>query len=289
MRKEVNLHFGSTSRGPGKVVENLSRGFVELGWTVTANAPIKRDVYQGCLQSVSALNHLDRDVVVGPNLFVIPSDWGQFCKKFDHYIVPCNWVKDIYLSYEEMSHATIDVWPVGIDVNTWNKTTNFSNRRILVYFKSRKETELNEITSYLDKKGLNYEVLRYGSYKEKDLYDACLRCDSCILLTGTESQGIAYMQILSTGIPCYVIDKTDFDYFDQYKKNPPYATSVPYFNDKCGIRDSIFTIEHYEKFLDKLESFNPRSYIEENFSLIKCAQNYIQILEKYKTEVVYGT
>ena len=282
MNKIINLHFASAERGPGRVVENLARGLKILGWDIYANADIRPDVYQACLQVCEKIDLLDRRHPVGPNLFVLPSDWGDLCRKFDHYVVPCNWVANIYSKYDVMDHATIDVWPVGINVNIWKNPNINVGRKVLIYFKNREEYELKNLIDMLDKEGTSYEVIRYGSYQENDLYQACLRCSHCILLTGTESQGIAYMQILSMGLPCYVINKDKFDYFEELNSNPPSASSVPYFDDRCGVVRSSFNTQDFLEFSDKVRDYAPRSYIEENFTLDKCAQNYIDILKKYE-------
>ena len=62
---------------------------------------------------------------------------------------------------------------------------------------------------------MDYVVLNYGSYTELDLLSAGEQSLFAILNTSTESQGIAYQEILSMGVPCYVIDKK---IWDKYKK-----------------------------------------------------------------------
>jgi len=280
MKKEVNLHFNSISRGPGKVVENLAKGLVENGWSVYANDTLRKDVYQGCLQEVHAIGALEKSTLMGPNLFVVPSEWGEFCKRFDRYIVPSLWVKKKYAEYTELSHATIDVWPVGIDTEVWTKTTASAKPKVLVYFKSREQSELDNVTKVLNQNSIDFKVLKYGDYDEKSLYTACIECNCCILLTGTESQGIAYMQILSMGLPIYVINKSKFDYFGKYKETPVDSTSVPYFDKSCGFVDNSFIEDNFLRFLSSLSDFDPFSFIRERFTTKRCAKEYIDILEK---------
>lgn len=280
MKKEVNLHFNSTSRGPGKVVENLAKGLIENGWSAYANNTPRKDVYQGCLQEVQAISVLEKSTLMGPNLFVVPSEWGEFCKKFDRYIVPSLWVKNKYTEYTELLHATIDVWPVGIDTEVWTKTTPSIKPKVLVYFKSREQSELDNVTNVLKQNSIDFKILKYGSYDEKELYTSCIECNCCILLTGTESQGIAYMQILSMGLPIYVINKSKFDYFGKYKESPIDSTSVPYFDKSCGFVDNSFIEDNFLRFLSSLSDFDPFSFIRERFTTKKCAKEYIDILEK---------
>ena len=217
---------------------------------------------------------------MGPNFFVVPSGWGEFCKRFDRYIVPSLWVKKKYAEYTELSHATIDVWPAGIDTAVWTKTTSNAKPKVLVYFKSREQSELDNVTKVLDQNSIDFKVLKYGDYDEKDLYTACIECNCCILLTGTESQGIAYMQILSMGLPIYVINKSKFDYFGKYKETPVDSTSVPYFDKSCGFVDNSFIEDNFLRFLSSLSDFDPFSFIRERFTTKRCAKEYIDILEK---------
>ena len=57
------------------------------------------------------------------------------------------------------------------------------------------------------------------------------------------------------------------------------VTSAPYFNEECGIK---FTKpetleENLKTFLDKLDSFSPRAYIENNLTLASQAKAFIKI------------
>jgi len=279
--KNINIHFASVHRGPGKVVENLVLGLDKLGRKISANAMPDSDTHQICLQPVQHLGLLPRQTIMGPNLFVLPSEWGDFCLRFDHYVVPSNWVKLKYSEFNNLNHATIDTWPVGIDTDSWKKETIRKNK-ILVYLKHRPEEDLKSVTSILDKMNLDFSVLQYGSYNESELYSACLECDSCILITGTESQGIAYMQILSMGLPCYVLNTDMWDFDKTYKKVP--ATSVPYFSEECGRIVSTVDENSLSRFLNDYNSFNPRKFIVENHSLVKSADDLIKIFEKYDNE-----
>lgn len=279
MKKEINLHFSSVQRGPGRVVESLARGLTSIGWKVYGNIPIQEGVVQGCLQPTQALGMLPRNSIMGPNLFIFPSEWGENCKRFDHYVVPSDWVKRKYESYEEMSSSTIDIWPAGIDTDLWSPRTKTGDD-VLVYFKSRQREELDLVIRELNSRSISHNVVEYGSYEEKDLYNSCQKAKSCILLTGTESQGIAYMQILSTGVPCFVINKSKFDYF-HYKNNPVDATSVPYFDERCGQIFDSFHIDKFEEFLQRNSQFSPRDFICESFTLEKSAKKYEDIIFKY--------
>jgi hypothetical protein len=283
LKNTVNLHFASTSRGPGKVVENLARGLNKIGWDVTGNSTsFDKEIYQGVLQSVPSLGFVGKDAIAGPNLFVLPTEWGNNCSLFDHYIVPSKWVEDKYREYDCLSHASIDVWPVGIDTDQWVKEKNSRQGRVAIYYKNRPKEDLDNLTSHLRDLNIDFGILEYGRYDEQDLYNVCHLVDAFILLTGTESQGVAYMQILSMGIPCFVLNKSKFDYMDRYVENPIPSTSVPYFNESCGIIVDEFDRHKFQDFMDKIESYDPRSFIMDNHTLEIGAKKYVEILVKYR-------
>ena len=62
------------------------------------------------------------------------------------------------------------------------------------------------------------------------------------------------------------------------------ASSVPYWDERCGVkvregasREEIY--EAFSHFLENLDSFDPRAYVEENLTVETSAQKFIEILE----------
>ena len=76
---------------------------------------------------------------------------------------------------------------------------------------------------------------------------------------------------------CYVMNKTMWD--DRPDFSWP-ATSVPYFDDKCGIVAD--EMEKFDQFINMLDTYQPRDYIVKNHTLEISAKNYIKILEEMK-------
>lgn len=290
------LYENSTTAGPGRVVKNLELGLTKLS-IEHGHKHILQPVhkaYIGLLQTIATWQNYKTygSILCGPNLFVLPSDNPELCKSFKHFIVPSKWVYDLYRQFSELDHATIDIWPVGIDTEYWcpNKSNAPITPRIdskphgMIYLKGRSSQDLNLSKRLIEASGAILEgIITYGQYQEHELKEMCSKIDFAILLTGTESQGIAYQQILSCNIPCYVFNKSYWDNEGKcYKKVE--ATSVPYFNEKCGIiADNNISVSKFrETFLDKLSEFNPRSYIEDNLGLEKQAMKYYQFLERYQ-------
>ena len=266
------FHGGvSATNGPGKVAMNLVEGLKKLGIDFVENE--ERDM-NGCLASWSPrFKDLPRETLVGPNLMVLPTDDPSVWSYFDNVVVPCEWVKNKYKKFNLPSNIYLHQWAVGIDTELFSPKKG-TKSKCLIYNKRGSRQNLELIIHTLNSLKISYIVLDYGSYTESDLLTACEQSLFAVLNTGTESQGIAYQEILATGVPCYVIDKPVWD--DQPGYSFP-ATSVPYFDDRCGIKHHNFS--RFGEFLDKLSGFESREYILDNLTLEKSANEYLNILE----------
>lgn len=170
--------------------------------------------------------------------------------------------------------------PVGIDTDKWQMVERQTEHlRCLLYYKNRSQQDLLVVKKILNKYNVEYKELHYGNYHENDLINHCKWANFCILLTGTESQGIAYMEILSTNLPCFVFNKPSWNYDGKYKTVP--ATSVPYFDKTCGEIVENIDLKKFEDFLNGVQEkkYNPSHYINENFNLKKCSQEYVNLFK----------
>lgn len=280
------LYQNDGHRGPGMVVKNLKKGLEKIGikhYDIFHSNPTKYvGILQFCYPELLFQYPSSRkeNVLVGPNLLVLPSDNPQICKSFENFITPSQWVKDLYLSFDLMKNKNIDVWPVGIDTEEWRPLLVEKDLDCLIYFKNRSEQDLKIAEAICRKNNLKYQVLKYGSYKEEELKNLCGRAKFAMLLTGTESQGVAYMQILSSNVPCYVFNNPEWKH--ESGKVSCKATSVPYWDDCCGKIAQNIDLKHFQEFLGLLgkNHFNPRKYILENHTLEKSALRYYNILRE---------
>lgn len=279
MKKLCLIYSNSSHRGPGMVVTNLKLGLQDLEIEVV-DRPNKAD-HIGCLQHPQNLsNILPLNTILGPNIFVTPQEDPDMCAKFNNFIVPSNWVRDLYYQFNEMKDKNIQVWPVGIDTERWQPCTDIhKDLDCFIYYKNRTAQDLQWVVKLLKTKNLKFELLEYGNYKELELHSFCLRSKFAILLTGTESQGIAYMNILSSGLPCYVFNKSSWT-CEKTDITVP-ASSVPYFSKDCGEIVNDIDVKHFRNFLIRVKSgeFNPRKYILKNHTLKAAAKNYISLFE----------
>jgi len=280
----------SNNRGPGKVFQNLFLGLKNISQdiTITHNEISNHITHYGCLQHIgNSINSLDKErTLFGPNLFVLPTDDPNLSRGLKHIVVPSEWVKDLYRKFSILDHANIHVWSVGIDTKEWKPLANGSFKKDLdcfVYFKNRDLISKENVMKQLDSMNLKYEFIEYGSYKEEDLKKLCDRAKFAILLTGTESQGIAYMQILSMNIPCYVFNQTTWT--SENKDICCTATSVPYFNKQCGYITNDLDASKIPTFMNELSNYTPRNFIENNHSILSSAKKYKEIITTCQNEL----
>ena len=231
-------------------------------------------------------------IVFGSACYSHPSDNPHLLDRLPirKILVPCEWMQNMC---KPAWGDKIAIWPAGIDTACW-KPAKDDNKEIdmLLYDKirwehDRYEKELIEPIKYsLEERGLTTAVIRYGYYRENEYHNLIEKSRSMLFLCEHETQGVAYQQALSCGVPILAWDRGGFwqdpvYYPDRVKFEP--VSSVPYWDDRCGIK--FQTIQEFpdklEVFLGRLKSgdFSPRDYILENLTLEKCAQEYLEIIK----------
>jgi hypothetical protein len=203
-------------------------------------------------------------------------------------LVPGPWMKRMCEPYwGDAVHA----WPVGIDTSMWDSATaDGKDVDVLIYDKVHWDYEwhkvnlIDPIRRILREWGHSFREIRYGFYQEEDFRASLARCRTMIFLGEHETQGIAYQQALSCGVPIIAWDRGGFwrdpAYFPDRVMFEP-VTSVPYWDDRCGQRFSDFA--DFEMKWDVFwfdaqgGHFTPREYILENLTLEKCARDYVEI------------
>ena len=301
MIKEVGLYYADiwpeVKDGPSKVVKNLIAGLTSLGIKVHRNTLLK---YTGVLQTYP-LEELKETALIGPNSFNLPSEYGPSVWETKRNIVaPSEWIKKRFErdlealnrtgeSYSELMmglhggdldlkhNHNVYVWPVGIDTDYFTPSIEPPKIDCLFYYKlSALSTKLRNVLKKLLDDSITYQEIIYGNYEEEELISVARSAKYCIMVASSETQGIAYQEILSMNIPMYVLDCNTTHHFKP--SNPEGVTSAPYFDDRCGIKHP--DLSRFDEFLDRLDEFSPREYILENLTLKKCASEYLSLLEK---------
>ena len=235
-------------------------------------------------------------ILFGASIFSHPLEAPGFQDRYPtvaKILVPGEWMRRMM---EPEFGAKVAVWPVGIDTELWSpsseKTCDF-----LIYDKVRWEhdayerTLLEPIRAALRSRGLKVVELRYGFYEEENFRALLRTCRAMVFLCEHETQGIAYQQALSCGVPILAWDRGGFwqdpTFYPARVQFAP-VSAVPYWDERCGVKfEKISDFGgHLDRFLAKLQSeeFAPRAYISENLTLEQSAASYLEKLDEVRRE-----
>ena len=206
-------------------------------------------------------------------------------------LVPGAWMMDMC---RPIWGDAVEAWPVGIDTDSWKPTAGADKTfDVLLYDKVRWEHDrfesslIEPVRAFLRREGRSHCELRYGSYREEEFQAALGKCRAMVFLCEHETQGIAYQQALSCGVPILAWDRGGFwqdpEYFPDRVQFTP-VTSVPYWDERCGRKFAEFSAfeGEWSEFWRSVKSgvYDPRSYILENLTLERCAQDYLAIASR---------
>lgn len=179
---------------------------------------------------------------------------------------------------------------VGIDTDDWPDLSHEpKDLDVLIYDKfrwNRSEREADIMSALLvelDRRKLSHQTLRYGGHNVTQ-YRACLARARCmVFLCEHETQGLAYQEALSSGVPVLAWDEGRL--VDPYEQTIApedlVVSSVPYFDDRCGMTfKTKDLLEALDKFLVDLPRFKPRDYVIENIGLSAGADRFLTLLDR---------
>jgi glycosyltransferase involved in cell wall biosynthesis len=235
-------------------------------------------------------------ILFGASIFehplVHPDFWTRY-PNVQKMLVPGPWMKEMFA--EHYPEENLAAWPVGIDVEEWRPKRPQDEKpdRVLLYDKVQwahdryEHVIINPIREHLREQGIEIETLRYGHYFPEDLKGALERCRAVVFLCEHETQGIAYQQMLASGVPIFAWDRggywQDPNFFPDRVRYGP-VSSVPYWDERCGLKFETADefSNRFKTFWARLQSdeFTPRDYILENLTLKKGAQHYASIAEE---------
>jgi hypothetical protein len=281
--------------GVDKVFQNLCLGLDGLGIDYQVNIPFRdlRDDDRVGVLGVGryCLDGYDRSnpIVAGVALMTHPSEWPTLCTDYPvvRYLQHSQWAADVYRPYFA---DRVALWSVGIDTNTWAPVNQEKTCDFLIYDKIRWEHEttgavlLERVRDELARRSLTWTDLRYGSYDQREFKARLNTCRAMVFLCEHESQGLAYQECLSSGVPVLAWDQghcLDPNRFQWGQPDIP-ATSVPFFDERCGLRfnGADDFAARLDEFLEPLRSnaFSPRAFVLDNLTLEKCSAAYVEIL-----------
>ncbi len=285
--------------GIDKVFLNLAAGLREIDEDFQVNTPWKKIRPEDLIGVIGrdrdclAGYNLPNPIVAGVALMTHPTEWPTLCQDYPvaTYVQHCEWALALYRPYFGADHCA--VWPVGIETDAWQpvpvsaKTTDFLLYNKVRWEHARYEKDLlGPIRDRLRAQGLTFEEIRYGHYKPEQYAAALARCRALLFVCEHESQGIAYQEAMSANVPVLAWDPGEWLDPERFKWSTPHvpATSVPYFDARCGERfcDAATFPAALGLFLERLRMgvYAPREYILENLTLALSARRYLALLAK---------
>ena len=229
-------------------------------------------------------------ILFGTAVFSHPSDDPDLFSRLPvrRVLVPGPWMEAMC---RLMWGDRVTACPAGIDTDRWAPRPRPSESfDLLLYDKVLWEREhyekhlLAPIRAHLRQCGVRVAEVRYGFYREEDFRTLVQRSRAMIFLCPHETQGIAYLQVLSCGVPILAWDEGGFwkdpAYFPHRVKFSP-VSSVPYWDARCGrkFKDADGLAATFPAFWEDVQAgaFRPRDYVLEHLTLEKCAQRYVDI------------
>jgi hypothetical protein len=289
--------------GHERVFVNLCDGLRRLGVPFRVNdyryARQHPDEPVGIVGKPVVIDWLDwrNPIVFGPAIYSHPLDDPDLMTRrpIHSVLVQGEWMRRMCEPYwGDRVHA----WPVGIDTDWWSDATaEPKSIDVLVYDKIRWQREryvpelLEPVLSTLAAAGLRIHVLRYGQYREEDYHGLLGRTRAMVFLCEHETQGFAYQQALSRGVPVLAWDRggvwQDPVYYPQRVHFGP-VSSVPNWDDRCGLRfaDTTAFLARFDEFRDGLAAsrFTPRALIVEELTLAARSRAYVEMFERARPQ-----
>jgi len=280
-------------RGPQSVINSLVAGLDELGESYLEDpiiSQIPKDSVLCVIRDKDALQFaiefknkgLAKKIIAGPNIIVTPDqeDYILFNQSIDKVIVPSDWVKIFYETFEhkgEFLKNKMHIWASGIEIpKSISDKENFG----IVYRKNVPEELFHSIKKYLDDKGYEYKVLEYGNFKQDRYFSLLEKSKWMIYLQEVESQGLSLLEAWANNVPTLVWNNKEYSYPNtEYKISG--NISAPYLSSDSGLyfdNENDFG-DKFESLINSLDTFKAGEYTENNFSNKITSQKYLDIIK----------
>ena len=168
------------------------------------------------------------------------------------------------------------------------------HNQVLVYVKNKSSEFITEAMEIIknELKDTSLAIFVYGQYTADTYFKTLMsRPQYMITLDGSESQGFALQEAMAMNIPLLVCDANDLrdnypaDNHFQIPESPAEipATSVPLWNDHCGIKikdlgELSSAIHHMN---DHYQEYSPRNLIIDQLNPKLCLQRFLEPFVQY--------
>lgn len=291
--KEIARFIFRKNRGPQAVNKSLIRGLKELGviFFLNKNNPklngTETFFVNSSLDALRWAIKLKKEgkikkLIAGPNLVVTPDDFDGIIlsSEIDYILVPSEWVKKVWLSFNKDIKDKLFIWPSGVEDLGFN---NKQKTGPLLYIKNAPKNLIREVILFLEGVYNNFEIIYYGKYLRADYLQKLEKASCVIYLQESESQGISLLEAWMKDVPTFAWTKGVYEI--KGKSISGNDVSAPYLNNESGLFFS--SLEELKKIMldfDKNKlTFSPRKYYLENFTDSICAKKLLDIVN----EVIY--
>ncbi|MEK0165552.1 hypothetical protein VWX35_02235 [Phaeobacter sp. A36a-5a] len=179
---------------------------------------------------------------------------------------------------------------VGIDTDAWPDMSGHSKSIDLLFYNKvrwHRETArecdlLQPLRDMLTARGLSWRELDYGHHTPAQYRDLVSRSRAVLFCTEHETQGLAYQEAMSANLPVFAWDEGVLVDPSQriLAQGDVTPSSVPYFDDRCGMRFQIDNMEEqFDRFWTALPNYRPRDYVLENLSLQRGGERFMSLYE----------
>jgi hypothetical protein len=218
-------------------------------------------------------------IMYGPSLFVFPSQ-GHGCVgqplSTENAYINClsKWVGESYREFVSSTKVPYVHLPFSVDTDRFTPISSDKIYDFLIYSKHRDSTDVQKVIETVNKLNVSYNVITYGSYNESQYIDLLNKSKFCIWIGCHESQGFALQECLSMNVPIFVWNvktmKEEYSshgskIYEHYSQNL-YATSIPYWDTRCGAVLTNPTMIEDELLEFMKGSYSPREFVLETLS-----------------------
>lgn len=225
----------------------------------------------------------DKKFIFGPHVSVFPDNrLSVINNKYNNscYIQPSLWAKHVWDPIKNILPVFVQPFPVDTDRF---KPLITDRTKVFVYFKCRKNEELNAVIQLLSKLNIDFEVFNYNKkYNEEDYLLYLQQSKFGIIVGRHESQGFAIEEALSCNVPLLVWNTRSMNQEEGCNYQDIKATTIPYWSDLCGeyFYDEKDLEQSFNLFISKLSLYKPREYILNNLDVDKCFKIFTDNINK---------
>jgi len=217
-----------------------------------------------------------RKLYAGPNIAVLPDGDGEILRSplIDRVIVPSDWVRESYVAEAPELADKIVIHTVGIDEAYWSPQIPRSSRRDVLIYDKMMRPLADDVARSLDEVGLASKVIRYGAYAPQEYRHALDHAFVCIVLSESESQGIALAEAWAMDVPTLVLHRERRLINGRNLR----ISTAPYLSPSTG---RFWTgLEELPALLRSFDAtaFSPRAWVLENMTDRLAAESLLRIV-----------